>query len=330
MVCTRDDTGAKVVIAVPSATRPLGRTVSFTVNACNSDAQFLEPTLRHLLRALNFDFGERLVAYDPGRQEGKYAERAAGNRAAMETILQRLLDDRLVDRVDVVPWTETEQRRILATYFGGARVDLKDFSGAPIYQYLYALDRCQGDYIFHADSDMLFHRSCAGSWITDGIELMQHEPKVAVTCPRAGPPQARNWLERLTGRSFEPVPIAKWRRVDFTSTRYFLLDVAKFRAALPLVQSRPGEPLENSLTHTLSLRGLEQWNLTTLDHWTIHPWNHDENYVRHLPSLIWAIENGIFPFRRAGHRWDLRTDGAHIEEWLAVLRRSGQSATTSQ
>lgn len=46
---------------------------SFTVNACNSDAQFLEPTLRHMLPALNYPFAERLVAYDPGRQKGKYA-----------------------------------------------------------------------------------------------------------------------------------------------------------------------------------------------------------------------------------------------------------------
>ncbi len=29
--------------------------VSFTVNACNADASFIEPTLRHMLRALNFE-----------------------------------------------------------------------------------------------------------------------------------------------------------------------------------------------------------------------------------------------------------------------------------
>jgi hypothetical protein len=297
---------------------------SFTVNACNADASFIEQTLRHMLPALNFPFAERLVAYDPGRQEGKYAERAGGDRATMERILQRLLADGVIDRVDVIPWDEVEQQRILGTFFGGARVDLKDFSGAPIYQYLYALDRCQGNYIFHADSDMLFHRAVGGSWIDDGIALMTSQPKVVVSCPRAGPPQARNWLERLTGRSFEARPRAKWRRVDFTSTRYFLMDMAKFRAALPLVQSRPGEPLENSLTYTFELRGLEQWNLTTLDHWTIHPWKHDENYVRHLPDLIWAVEQGLYPFRRAGHRWDMRTEGEHIEEWLRVLRPRGR------
>ena len=182
--------------------------VSFTVNACNSDSHFIEPTLRHMLPALNFPFTERIVAYDPGRQEGKYAERAAGDRATMEAILQRLLREGVIDRVDVIPWSPDDQQRILGKYFGGAQVELKDFSGAPIYQYLYALDQCSGDYVFHADSDMLFHRAVAGSWLTEGIALMQADPKVIVTCPRAGPPQARNWLEKLTYRSFEPRPVS--------------------------------------------------------------------------------------------------------------------------
>lgn len=299
--------------------------VSFTVNACNSDAPYLEQTLRHMMRQLNFPFAERIVTYDPGRQVGKYAERIQGSQNEVELILQRLLDDKVIDRVDVVPWTAEEQHRILMKYFGNENIDLKDFSGAPIYQYLYALDRCLGDYVFHADSDMLFHRAGNDSWIAEGIALMQQEPRVIVTCPRAGPPQARNWLEKLTGRSFEPAPREKWRRVDFTSTRYFLMDMARFRSCLPLVQAKPGEPLENSLTHTFKLRGLEHWNLTTLDHWTIHPWRHDENYVRYLDDLIWATEHGVYPFKRTGHRWDMRTEGEHINEWLAVLRKHGRA-----
>ena len=303
----------------------LGPKVSFTVNVCNSDAPYLEQTLRHMIRQLNFHFSERIATYDPGRQEGKYAERIQGSQSDVERILQRLLDDQIIDRIDVVPWTDEEQHRILMKYFGDENVDLKDFSGAPIYQYLHALYGCSGEYVFHADSDMLFHRTGDGSWIEDGIALMQQEPNVIVTCPRAGPPQARNWLEKLTGHSFETAPREKWRRVDFISTRYFLMDMAKFKTSLPLIQKTPGEPLENSLTHTFGKRGLEQWNLTTLDHWTIHPWRHDENYVRHLDDLIWAVENGVYPFKRSGHRWDMRTEGEHINEWLAVLRKHGHA-----
>lgn len=300
-------------------------TSSFTINVCNADAPFLEPTLRHMIPALNYPLTEKLVAYDPGRQEGKYAQRIQGSQTEIEAILQRLLDDKVIDRVDVIPWSEQEQSRILHKYFGDEKIDLKDFSGAPIYQYLYALDRCTGDYVFHADSDMLFHRSGNESWIADGIELLRQEPRVIVTCPRAGPPQAKTWLEKLTGRSFErPLPTA-WRRVDFTSTRYFLMDRAKLESCLPLIQAKPGEPLENSLTHTFKEKGYEQWNLTTYTYWAIHPWRHDENYIRYLPDLIWAIENNVYPFRRTGYPWDMRTEGRFIGEWLKVLRKHGRA-----
>lgn len=299
--------------------------VSFTVNVCNSDAPYLEQTLRHMMRQLNFPFTERIATYDPGRQEGKYTERIQGSQSEVERILQTLLADKVIDRVDVVPWTEEEQSRILIKYFGDQRIDLKDFSGAPIYQYLYALDACKSGYIFHVDSDMLFYRQGERSWLYDGLYLLMREPRVVVTTPKGGPPQARNWFERLTGRSFESPPKTVWSRATFTSTRYFLMDVAKFSACLPLQQSKPGEPLENSLSHTFKSLGYDRWTMNGYTHWAIHPWKHDENYIRYLDDLIWAVERGIYPFRRTGYRWDMRTEGKHIHEWLAVLRKHGRA-----
>lgn len=299
-------------------------TVSFTVNACNSDAPYLEQTLRHMFRALNFSFLEKRVAYDPGRQEGKYTERIQGNQHTVEAILKRLLDEKIIDHIDVIPWNEAEQNRILKQYFGREDIDLKDFSGAPIYQYLYALDLCSGDYIFHVDSDMLFYRSVEESWINDGIALLQREPRVIVATPQGGPPQARNWVERLTGHSFERKPKSDWHHASFTSTRYFLMDAAKFRNSLPLQQGKQGEPLENSLSHTFTLKGYQRWSMNGYKHWAIHPWKHDENYIRHLDDLIWAVENGLYPFNRTGFKWDMRTEGEHIQEWLKVLRTHGR------
>lgn len=304
---------------------PSTPTVSFTVNACNSDAPFLEQTLRHMFRALNFAFCEKRVAYDPGRQEGKYAERIQGSQNAVEAILKRLLDEKVIDCVDAIPWNESEQNRILQHYFGRADIDLKDFSGAPIYQYLYALDLCSGDYIFHVDSDMLFYRSDTQSWIDEGLDLLQREPQVVVATPQGGPPQARNWFERLTRRSFERKPKTAWHPASFTSTRYFLMDKAKFHACLPLQQARPGEPLENSLSHTFTKKGYQRWSMNGYRHWAIHPWKHDANYVRYLEDLIWAVEHGVYPFNRTGFQWDMRTEGEHIKEWLAVLRAHGRA-----
>jgi len=300
-------------------------TVSFSVNVCNSDAPYLERTLRHMMRQLNFPFIERIATYDPGRQEGKYTERIQGSQNEVERILQRLLNEKVIDRVDVVPWTEAEQHRILMRYFGDESIDLKDFSGAPIYQYLYAMDACSGDYIFHVDSDMLFYRQGERSWIYDGLDLLRSENSAIVATPQGGPPQARNWLEKLTGISFESKPKSQWHPTEFISTRKFLMDVARFHACLPLQQAKPGEPLENSLTHTCKLKGFQRWSMNGYAHWSIHPWRHDENYVRYLDDLIWAVENGVYPFKRTGFKWDMRTEGEHINEWLAVLRKHGRT-----
>lgn len=298
--------------------------VSFSVNVCNADAPYLEKTVRHMMCQLDFPFIERIATYDPGRQEGKYAERIQGSRGQVEDVLDRLIADRLIDRVDVVPWTRSEQQRILIKYFGNEQIELKDFSGAPVYQYLYALDSCAGDYIFHVDSDMLFHRSGDRSWLHLGLEVLQRETRVIVATPQGGPPQARNWIERLTGISFERKPTSEWHQASFISTRYFLMDAKRFRACLPLQQERPGEPLENSLSHTCSSKGFQRWSMNGYAHWAIHPWKHDENYIRYLDDLIWAVENGIYPFRRAGYQWDMRTEGDNINAWLAVLRKHGR------
>lgn len=300
--------------------------VSFSVNVCNADVPFLEPTIRHMIRQLDYRFCERVLTYDPGRQEGKYSERRQGTREQMEQILDRLLGDGVIDRVDVVPWENGEQERILGRYFSGGDVDdLKDFSGAPIYQYLYALDRCRGNYIFHADSDMLFHRGDARSWIDIGLALLRERADAVVCTPQGGPPQAANRLEKLFGRPLlRREPMDGWHVATFTSTRYFLMDVARFHSALPLQQAKPREPLENSLSHTFNSKGLRRYSMNGHVHYAVHPWKHDDNHIRYLHDLIWAVENDVYPFVRSGFPWDMRTDGELIHEWLGALRKAGR------
>jgi hypothetical protein len=294
--------------------------VSFTVNTCVTDVPFVEKTLRHVFRSLDFAFTERLIAFDPGSPTGKYDSRRRGDPSHILAVFDRLMADGLIDRVDTIPWDSERQAEVLERYFHRDDIALKDFDGAPIYQYLYALDQCTGDYVFHMDSDMLFHTSAGTSWIDRAIEMLRREPKVVFATCRGGPPQARNFAERVLRRPLGPRPASYWAKADTFSTRYFLMDRARFEDnLLPIVQDKPSEPLENSITHTLALRGLERWTTTGTDNWSIHPWRHDDNYLRYLDDLIWAVEQGVYPFVRTGYRWDMRTEGEHIAEWLAAI-----------
>jgi hypothetical protein len=238
--------------------------------------------------------------------------------------------DGLIDRVDTIPWDEQNQAILKIFREGRCAQGFRRCAHLPIPVRARPMHR---HYVFHMVRTC-FHTSPGTSWITKGIELLQRERNVLFATCRGGPPQARNRLERLLKRPIGKKPSNYWIEADTLSTRYFLMDRARFyESLLPIVQSRPSEPLEDSITHTLKLRGLERWTTTGTENWSIHPWKHDDNYVEHLDDLIWAVEKGIYPFVRTGYRWDMRTEGEHINEWLnaiAIARKSQPRGKASQ
>ena len=233
--------------------------VSFSVNVCVSDVPYLDKVLRHMIKQINYPFLEKRVALDPGQVEGKYAGRIQGQLDELKDILHQLKSDGIIDAIDEIPWSSDSQQEILSHYFSSINVDLKDFSGAPIYQYLFALSQCTGDFVVHVDSDMLFHTNHGSfNWIDRGIEHMKKNQDVVFTTPRGGPPIANKWYEKILHKSFQNMEDT-WHQGDFISTRYFLMDRLRFEnQLLPLTQKKQGEPLEDSITHTANQKNLNE------------------------------------------------------------------------
>lgn len=297
-------------------------TVSFTTNACITDIPFIKKTLTHMKRSLDYPFVERIVALDPGLPVGKYAKRGKGDLLELRNILSNLLEEGVIDTVVEIPTNDVNKNKVLNKYFGAIDIALNDFDGAPIYQYLYAIDLCSGDYILHVDSDMLFHNGGGYSWIEKAISCMQSNPHVAFTTPSGGPPQAKNWLERLIGISLKQSTPDVWHKATFISTRYFLMDKKRLiNEMLPLEQDKPSEPLENSLTYTAKKKGRERWSMNDTDVWAIHPEYHNANFIRNIDDLIEAVEHGLYPFNRNGFKWDMCTDDKSIKPWLKVIKQ---------
>ena len=302
--------------------------VSFTTNACVTDIAYIGQTLAHMKRSLDYPFIERIVALDPGVPSGKYGTRGHGDLNELQRILADLLEAGIINKVVEIPTDETAKNNILHKYFGNSQVDLKDFDGAPIYQYLYAMDICEGDYILHVDSDMLFFRGNDISWIEKAIAFMTENPQVVFTTPSGGPPQAKSWIEKITGINLQKHDENQWHKATSISTRYFLIDKARFtEKMLPLEQGKPKEPLEKSLTYTAKIRGYERWTLDGANQWAIHPEYHDINFIAHLTDLIAAVENGMYPFKRGGYQWDMCTQGDHIKPWLKVIRKMKKTSS---
>jgi hypothetical protein len=304
-------------------------TVCFTVNVCATDAPFIDQTLPHMIRALDFAFVERRVALDPGEPTGRFRRFPRGSVGELRTTVQGLLDRGVVDRVDEIPWDPSSQEEVFQRYFGSSEVAARSVSGTAVYQYLWALARCGARYALHVDSDMLFHRGEGRSWISEGVEFLRSHPEAVLVTPPAGPPQAERLVERLLQRPVRRQPGPTWQRNQAVSTRCFLCDLERLESrALPLIQKTAGELLERTLTHTFERKGLESWCLMESGSWAIHVWRHNESFLEHAAELIAAVEDGVYPFVRKGHRWDLRTDGRNTRPWLRAIRRARARRST--
>lgn len=294
--------------------------VTFSVNVCRADLSYVQRTLPHMIRSLRYPFVEKVAAVDLSDPTGKF--KGAGSADELLAVLGALVTDGCLDRIDVIPWDDAQVDRIMRKYFGEGGGDIKCSIGTAIYQYLYALDVAAGDFVLHADSDILFRRAGEVHWIDEAIELMLLDESVVITTPEGGPPKAEGVVEYVLGRKMAK-PAARWHTTADVSTRYFLLHKGGMESKLlPIVQKQRDEPLERSLTHTFSMKGLERRSLNDDEQWAIHPLYHDEHFLEHLDDLIWAVENGVFPFRRQGDRYDLLTDGDNIRPWLRAIEKA--------
>ena len=299
--------------------------VSLTTNACLTDSPFLEKALRHIVRSLDYSFVERLIALDKSLPQGGFKKRERDDEARLMQIMEKLLADNLFDRIDEVPWTEENQSHIFRKYFNQTDVESRCAHGTAVYQYLFAMDQCKGDYILHVDSDILFTLSRGSSWINEGIQLMRDKPEVIFVTP-IHPPKAQTVLEFLLGKPLHRKQ-ERWIFSQTASTRYFLADRKRMEEKLlPLIAADFAERLEESFNRTLKAKGLFKGTFNSSDMWVIHPKPHNKNYINHLDTLIWAVENHVYPFRRPGrYPWNLYTYTRHLRPWLRAARRARKS-----
>jgi hypothetical protein len=100
-----------------------------------------------------------------------------------------------------------------------------------------------------------------------------------------------------------------------------LVDRARLQCDfLPLEPEDPGDRWEQAMTTTAARRGMQRYTLMDEQSWVLHPLTHGPRYVHVLPDLVWAVEHGVYPFRRSGYRWDVRVDGMHALPWIAAAR----------
>jgi hypothetical protein len=257
-----------------------------------------------------------------------------GDVAELDRQLARILADGLADDIDDVDWSDTAVQDVMSVAFADPSASPRANDGSAVYQYLWALQTAQCPYVLHFDDDMLVHCEDGGAWIREGIQIMRREPRVAIVTPEGGPLMAQRPREWILGRRHaeRATPEARWHTSSDVSTRYFLTDRDRLvNEVFPLLTAAHDVPLEVALTRTMRERGFERRSRNDPRTWAVHPRRHNRNHLRYLADLIGIVEQGRYPYRRTGHRWDLRTEGRHfIPWWLTIanmrlsLRLSGR------
>jgi hypothetical protein len=296
--------------------------VDLSVNVHGGDAPFFEQTYRHLVRSIRRPLRYRRIAVDRSPPAGRFDTRT--DSAILDRQLARLSSDGLVDIIEEVDWARSEVERVMRIFYGDAEAPTRCAAGTAIYQYLWALDRADAPFVLHFDSDILVRFADGGAWIGEAIGLFDAHPQLVIATPEGGPPKAEtvaHWIFGKRARRREARP--RWTVAESVSTRYYLVDRSRLiERACPLLQPHRGARLEETLTHTFHLRGLERWSLNDDSTYALHPRRHNANHVRHLDGLIALVERDRVPFRRPGYRWDIRTEGRHFLPWRVAIARS--------
>jgi glycosyltransferase involved in cell wall biosynthesis len=290
-------------------------TVSLMIKATVLDAPYLDTMARHMVAQSRYAFAERVIVVDmPARFAGKYQSRPRGSAAELDSVLERLRADGVIDRVQTVDPAPATVREVLECYFGAAatRVPTHAATGGPIYATLFGLEAMSSDYVLQMDADVFFY-SGAASWVGQALACMAADARLWLMMTHPGPPAgpAGASLSGLNARRAAWDAAMRIWRFRSATTRYFLCDRRALRGRLqPLAISGGHAPLEQCLSQALQRHGAFRGCLGDLTSWHLHVWNHGQPFADWAPKIAAAIADGRYPALQRG-AYDLRLDRPH-------------------
>jgi glycosyltransferase involved in cell wall biosynthesis len=292
----------------PGEDLPVGVMIKATV----LDAPYLETMARHMIAQARYPFAERVIVVDCTLNfSGKYRNRPRLGMDALDTILDRLLAENVINAVRDVDPSPTHIRQVMERYFGAGagRTPTHAATGGPIYATLFGLESMGSDYVMQMDADVFFH-SGEASWVGQAAALLHRDPNLWLMMTHPGPPAGPRG-QSLKGRNAHS---AVWDgdrqiwRFRHATTRYFLCDRRRLQGRLrPIAQMGGVAPLEQMISAAMARHGAFRGALGDLESWHLHAWHHGDPFPQWAESLARLVEEGRFPDLQRGE-YDLRLD----------------------
>ena len=193
--------------------------VSLLVKTCQMEWRIIERLVRHQVRQLEgpVRFVENIIVVDTsgGPFSRQYEQ---PDPKAHRDVMDRLIEDGVVDRVVYAPEEPEIIRRTYEKWFGVASEEAQSVNGQQLFATLYGFDTCKGDYVLQLDSDMLISRKdSAHNYLAEMVEVFQRDPwalfvPLSICRPEklpytAGGPKG-DW--RVGGAGMHVRPFAGW------------------------------------------------------------------------------------------------------------------------
>jgi hypothetical protein len=149
------------------------------------DIEFVDHTLRHLLRMCSFHFREIILVADD-LPKGTQLQSHENSDAKFSRMIQELQRNGTITRC--VRLSAIDSDRLAGKYFGSRVSAMRDHRGIPLFGWIAGLEAAQTDFVLHFDSDILLHQAPGHSWIDAGMTLIQEDPLAMFVSPLPGPP----------------------------------------------------------------------------------------------------------------------------------------------
>ena len=152
--------------------------VSLLVRTSALEWRTLATQLRHLVEQLEGPqaFHERIVVLDSRRNDfvRQYDD---ADFDAVRSILEALVAEGTIDRIVEVPEAAGEIAALHQRWFGLAATDTHAMSGVPVAASLVGFEACTGDYILHADDDLLIARfDRSHDYLGELVDVLEGDP----------------------------------------------------------------------------------------------------------------------------------------------------------
>ena len=327
--------------------------VSIWILVARTDVPYMLQTIPHQIHACNYPFAEKVLAVDTAPLIGDKRYRYdTGSQKELDRACQILIDRGVVDRVAKIDYSPDLIENIYTKYFGATQAlqmldHTHNWKGSTVYASLYCIEAAKSNYYLHFDADMLLYQNTNYDWISEAIKLTDLIPEIAAIRPHCGPPHPQGKAFNSNAKNFtidergfysrkffsmrtylirrdrfaelSPIPLM-WKHRPLLS-RYLLPFLQPIFAKLECRLKGKKSPLKGAIasfepmaSQKLEMTDYVRADLTNTEAWTIHPAQHDADFIAALPNLIKAIEQGKYPSAQAGH-YDLI-----LSEWKDLLR----------